>query len=167
MNCMRKRLLWVSCVLALVASACGHGRPQAGPTSTTDPPSTEATTTTAAPTTTSSIVVDPVTPPPTIDLAYVNAVMVQLNAFQAKTTELVLQEGRVGSEAQRRARAVYSGQQLGLAYEEMATIELSTEVKGLRRVFCWLMLGPGRAVPRSVLRLLFGSARSAAGAGGW
>ncbi len=119
---MGKRGLVACCAVLVLAAGCGHGRSQAGPAPTMGPLSSEAATTAAVPTTTTSVVIDPTTPPATVDLAYINAVMAELNTINAQLVELVLTEHRVSLQAQQLARAVFAGPALGQTYEEAATV---------------------------------------------
>ncbi|MCU4187529.1 hypothetical protein K6U06_24440 [Acidiferrimicrobium sp. IK] len=77
-----RRTFWLAGILILTASAasaCGGGTHHSTDPTTTLLPTTTSTTPSTLPPATTTTVPDPVNIPPTIDAAYVNAVLAQLN----------------------------------------------------------------------------------------
>ena len=109
---MRRTLLTLGGVVILLATACGSSHPTSTPTTAPNPapaPATtiaaQAPTTIPAPTTTAP---DTAAVPATITVAYVNAVLVQLNHVYGDAVRRSVEAGRLTSQAANDLKAIYS-----------------------------------------------------------
>ena len=150
---MRRTLLTLGGVVMLLATACGSSHPTSTPTTASTPAPTPATTIAAqapttipAPTTTAP---HTAAVPATITVAYVNAVLAQLNHVYGDAVRRSVVAGRLTSQAANDLKAIYSAP-LGAEEKTLFSETVAAGLGNIRPV-------PGDPIT-SVQKLLYTSA---------